>query len=76
MGSAPFTSNGVETTRNYGGINYTYDESLDLFIEPKVFDSWILDESTGKYHAPVEYPNDGKHYVWDETNTTWVVEDE
>lgn len=76
MGSAPFTSNGVEITRNYGGINFTYDENLDLFLEPKPFNSWILDESTGKYHAPVEYPDDGKHYVWDETNTTWVEEDE
>ena len=50
MGSAPFISNGVETTRNYCGINYTYDENLDLFIEPKPYESWILDESTGRYN--------------------------
>jgi len=71
MGEAPFTSNGVETTRNYGGINFTYDESLNLFIEPKVFDSWVLDESTGRYHAPVDYPDDGKTYEWNEDITNW-----
>jgi hypothetical protein len=71
MGSAPFMSNGVETTRNYGGINFTYDEKLDLFIEPKPYESWILDESTGRYHAPVELPDDGKTYRWNEENQTW-----
>ena len=74
MGTAPFISNGIEVTRNYGGINFTYDENLDLFIEPKIFDSWILDESTGIYHAPVEYPNDGKSYSWDEETTSWIEE--
>lgn len=71
MGSAPFISNGKEVSRNYGGINFTYDENLDLFIEPKVFDSWILDESTGRYHAPVDYPDDGKEYRWNEDTTSW-----
>tara|TARA_Y100000356_G_scaffold99066_1_gene84432 strand:+ start:156 stop:521 length:366 start_codon:yes stop_codon:yes gene_type:complete len=71
MGSAPFISNGIEVTRNYGGINFTYDENLDLFIEPKVFDSWILDESTGRYHAPEDYPDDGKEYRWNEDTTSW-----
>ena len=71
MGSAPFISNGVETTRNYGGMFWTYDESLDIFIEPKVFDSWILDESTGRYNAPVDYPDDGKVYKWNEETTNW-----
>ena len=71
MGTAPFMSNGIETTRNYGGINFTYDESLDLFIEPKVFASWILDETTGRYNAPVAYPDDGKTYKWNEETTSW-----
>ena len=71
MGTAPFTSNGVETTRNYGGINFTYDESLDLFIEPKPFNSWVLDESTGRYNAPVAYPDDGNVYSWNEETTSW-----
>lgn len=71
MGSAPFISNGVETTRNYGGINFTYDENLDLFIEPKLYDSWILDESTGRYHAPVDYPDYSKEYKWNEENKNW-----
>jgi hypothetical protein len=71
MGEAPFTSNGVEITRNYGGINFTYNESLNIFIEPKPFNSWILDESTGRYHAPQDYPDDGKEYRWNEDTTSW-----
>ena len=71
MGSAPFISNGVETTRNYGGMFWTYDESLNIFIEPKLYNSWILDEATGRYNAPVDYPNDGKTYVWNEATTSW-----
>ena len=71
MGSAPFISNGIEVTRNYGGVNFTYDESLNIFIEPKPFNSWILDELTGRYHAPVDYPNDEKEYRWNEDNKSW-----
>jgi hypothetical protein len=71
MGTAPFTSNGVEVTRNYGGINFTYDENLNLFIEPKPFASWILDEETGRYHAPVNRPDDEKEYKWNEETTSW-----
>jgi hypothetical protein len=71
MGEAPFTSNGIEITRNYGGINFTYDENLDLFIEPKPFNSWILDEATGRYNSPVEMPNNDKTYKWNEENQSW-----
>ena len=46
MGTATFMSNGIETTRNYAGINFTYDESRDAFIEPKPYASWILNETT------------------------------
>ena len=71
MGEAPFTSNGVETTRNYAGINFTYDESRDAFIEPKLYASWILNETTYKYEAPVALPDDGKAYSWNEEITNW-----
>ena len=71
MGTAPFVSNGIETTRNYGGINFTYDENLNLFIEPKPFASWILDEETGRYNPPVDKANDGKKYNWNEETTSW-----
>ena len=71
MGEAPFTSNGETITRNYAGINFTYDESRDAFIEPKVFNSWILNETTYRYEAPVTFPDDGNAYVWNEETTSW-----
>ena len=58
---------------NYAGIGYTYDEARDAFISPKPsYPSWILDEDTCRYEAPIPYPTDDKIYVWDEDTTSWV----
>ena len=58
--------------KNYAGIGYTYDEDRDAFIPPKPFDSWILDEETCLWEAPIPYPADGGEYVWDEEAGDWV----
>ena len=57
--------------KNFAGIGYTYDESRDAFIPPKPFDSWLLNEETCLWESPIEYPNDGNEYVWDESTTSW-----
>jgi len=57
--------------KNYAGIGFTYDEERDAFIPPKPFDSWVLDEDTCLWVAPVEYPADGADYVWDEETGNW-----
>ena len=57
---------------NYAGIGMSYDEGRDAFIAPKPFASWVLDESTCRWEAPVEYPQDGKVYLWDEESLSWV----
>lgn len=57
--------------KNFAGIGYTYDESRDAFIPPKPFDSWVLNEETCLWESPIEYPNDGNEYVWDESTTSW-----
>lgn len=57
--------------KNYAGVGYTYDETRDAFIAPKPFNSWILDEDTCRWEAPVPYPTDGIMYEWDEENTDW-----
>jgi len=57
--------------KNYAGIGYTYNEELDAFIPPKPFDSWTLNEETCLWEAPVEYPEDGGAYVWNEETTSW-----
>lgn len=61
---------------NYAGIGYTWDETKGTdgaFIPPKPdFDSWVLDEATCLWKAPVEYPTDGGTYDWDEETLDWV----
>lgn len=58
--------------KNYAGVGYIYDSEKDAFIPPKQFDSWVLNESTCLWEAPVLYPDDGKFYKWDESITNWV----
>jgi len=58
--------------KNYAGIGYTYKQTLDAFIPPKPYPSWVLNEQTCLWEAPVPYPNDGKFYVWDEQTLSWV----
>ena len=59
--------------KNYAGIGYSYDPVRDAFIPPKSFDSWILNEDSCNWEAPVPYPNDGNEYYWDEETLSWVL---
>jgi hypothetical protein len=63
---------GIPLRKNYAGIGYTYDEVRDAFIPPQNFPSWILDENTCQWNPPVEYPSDGKIYLWEEESTSWI----
>lgn len=58
--------------KNFAGQGYKYDEALDAFIPVKPYESWILDESTCTWVAPVPYPADGKYYQWNEELTEWI----
>ena len=58
---------------NYAGIGFTYDEARDAFIPPKPFESWILDETTCLWVAPVPYPEDGDSYAWNEELGDWEL---
>jgi hypothetical protein len=64
---------GTPLRKNFAGVGYTYDEVLDAFIPPKVFNSWVLDETTCFWKAPIEYPQDGQSYIWDEANLQWTL---
>jgi hypothetical protein len=66
------TSYNGNIRKNYAGIGYTYDEERDAFIPPKPFASWVLDEETCQWEAPVAYPTDGELYSWDEDAQDWV----
>jgi hypothetical protein len=64
-------NNGTPLRKNHAGIGYTYDEDRDAFIPPKPYQSWILNENTCQWEAPVDYPNDGKIYIWNEDDISW-----
>ena len=64
LGGTPFR-------KNYAGIGYTYDSQRDAFIPPKSFPSWVLNESSCLWQAPITMPTDNKRYEWNETNQSW-----
>jgi hypothetical protein len=65
------TSYNGKIRKNYAAIGYFYDETLDAFITPKPFESWVLDVTTCKWNAPIAMPQDGENYVWNETKGEW-----
>jgi hypothetical protein len=68
------TSYNGSIRKNYAGVGYRYDEDRDAFIPPKPYSSWVLDEETCKYEAPVPYPEDGEAYQWNEELINWVLD--
>jgi len=58
--------------KNYAGIGMIYDSVRDAFIAPQPYPSWILNETSCIYEAPVPYPTDDLMYSWDEDTTSWV----
>ena len=71
LGGTPFR-------KNYAGIGFTYDQTLDAFIPPKPFNSWVLNETTCTWEAPIPIPiltqeqiNNNNYYEWNEQNKTW-----
>lgn len=57
--------------KNYPGIGYTYDSVRDAFIPPKPHTSWALNETTCRWEAPVEIPDNDTEYTWNEDNQSW-----
>ena len=66
------TSYNGNNRKNYAGIGYTYREDIDAFVPPQPFASWVLNETTAQWEAPVAMPDDGGRYTWDEDNQAWV----
>ena len=59
--------------KNYAGIGYTYDSQRDAFISPKPYNSWILNESTCLWNAPVAKPDNNNKYTWNEEILNWEL---
>jgi hypothetical protein len=70
-------NNGTPLRKNHAGIGYTYDEDRDAFIPKKHFNSWILNEDTCLYEAPVAIPTTeleyNQYYSWNESIINWEV---
>jgi hypothetical protein len=65
------TSYNGNIRKNYAGQGMSYDAERDAFIAPQPFPSWILDEETCRWEAPVAYPTDGVMYQWNEELADW-----
>jgi hypothetical protein len=83
----PLSENGVKFVqtsynknfrKNFAGVGMTYDENRNAFIPPKPYNSWVLNEDTCNWEAPITLPNlaygDGSFYytpIWNESEITW-----
>jgi hypothetical protein len=66
LGGTPFR-------KNHAGIGYTYDQQRDAFIPQKPYNSWILNETTCNWEAPVARPDDNNMYKWNEEILNWEL---
>jgi hypothetical protein len=62
---------GTPLRKNHAAIGYIYDEDRDAFIPKKPYNSWLLNESTCNWEAPVAMPNDNNKYKWNELTLSW-----
>ena len=65
------SGDGTPFRGNYAGIGYTYDATNDVFIAPKPYSKWVLNESTWTWEAPVAMPDDGNQYIWNDNTGAW-----
>ena len=63
---------GTPFRKNYATKGSIFDAARDAFYLPQPYSSWILNEDTCKWNAPIARPDDGKRYTWNESNTKWV----
>ena len=74
------TSYNNNIRKNHAGIGFTYDEDRDAFIPPKPFNSWVLNETTCLWEAPVAMPTtileENQYYSWNESIINWEVKQE
>jgi len=68
------TSYNGSIRKNYAGVGYKYDKIRDAFIPPKPYASWVLNETTCQWEAPVALPDTENRYNWNETTKQWDVD--
>lgn len=65
------TSYNGNMRKRYAGVGFTYNAELDAFVPPKPYPSWVLNNVTADWDAPVAKPDDGKGYTWNESTLAW-----
>ena len=76
--SGVHSGGGTPFRKNYAGLGYTYNADIDAFVPPQPFASWLLNEETAQWNAPVAMPEDAgtgeppKRYTWDEDTVNWI----
>ena len=66
------TSYNGSIRHSYAGVGYMYDNVRDAFIPPRPYDSWLLNEESCLWEAPILYPTDGNSYEWDDRQKQWT----
>ena len=69
------TSYNGNIRKNYAGVGDVYDQTRDAFIGPQPFNSWILNETTCQWEAPVALPDIENRYNWNEENQSWDLDE-
>jgi hypothetical protein len=71
------SSNGTPLRKNFASVGMTYDEDRDAFIHKKPYNSWLLNENTCQWEAPISKPTteleENEYYSWNEETLTWVI---
>lgn len=59
----------------FAGVGYSYNQELDIFLPPKPFDSWVLNETKGEWESLIPRPEEveGMVFMWNEINKEWVI---
>lgn len=71
------TSYNSNIRKMFAGVNYSYNEELDIFLPPKPYDSWVLNETKGEWESPLPRPETSEDEVaiWEEENQEWRIEE-
>lgn len=71
------TSYNGNIRKMFAGVGYTYNETLDIFLPPKPFESWVLNQTLGQWDPPIARPivDEDKATIWKEDTQIWSIED-
>ena len=70
---SPVSGEIIDDKKTRACIGFTYDPERDAFVPPKPFESWVLNEDTCLWEAPLPYPDDAGSYSWNEDLLAWEL---